>query len=194
MEYEEYKDSDLKIYRKIGNSKLDIFQSYQEPVFRNFLHNEKLKKFQYSYEHNIIKNESIKVLSNVSNSLIYSIANNISLYKTKHLMKKIFISEDVSNKDNKIENIYSKYNSFVKGVKIKQLKEDQEFIYLCMLIDSPNFDKIMRKDKEVLKSVLAHEYLKYHDKYEEIINIYTSILEKDDIGESIMNVESSLNE
>jgi len=179
MEYEDYKDSDLKQFRKIGNSRMDIYQTYEEPVFRDCKNNSKLYTFQNSFEHDKIKNDSIKILSNASNSLIFSLVNNDSMIKTNHLMKKLMTIEDVSKKENKIENFKSKYKVFVKRIRKNQLKDDEEFRCLSQFIENPKFDEIMRSDKRILKAILKHKYLKFHDQYKRIIKTYSVILKSD---------------
>jgi hypothetical protein len=179
MEYEEHKESDLKQFRKVGNSKLDIFQTFSEPVFRNFKLEPKLQKFQNSFEHQKIKSDSIQILSNASNSIIFALATNNSITKTNHLMKKLFTTENISTKENKMENISEKHKLFVKRIKKKQLKDDPEFKRLSDLIESPKFDEIMRSDKRILKAVLKHKFLKYHDQYKRILRTYLKVLRKE---------------
>ncbi len=182
MEYQEYKETELKQFRKVANSKLDIFQTYEEPVFRNFMINPKLQIFENSFEHNNIKTESIRILTNASNSIIFSLASNSSIKKTNHLMKKLFTSENLSTKENKMESIDNRYKIFVMRMRKKQLKDDPEFKRLCDIIESPKFDEIMRSDKRILRAVLKHKYLKYHDQYKRIIRTYIGILRQDIIS------------
>lgn len=178
MDYEEYGENKLKQFRKISNTKIDIFQSGEEPCFRNLGKNKNLINFEKSFEHDKMKNDSFKILSRASNSVLYSIANNMSLSKTNHNLKKIFSLGDVVDKDNQYDKLEKKYTIFIREIKMKKLKHDPEYLRLCEFIDHPNFDKMMRSDQFLLRTILKHKYLKFHEKYKQIKKTYLPLLNK----------------
>ena len=166
-------ESDLKLARKVMNAKIDIFQEPNSYVFRN---KNITQGFYNSYEHQIIQNDTVSLLSSSSNILLFSIANgdnNISL--SRYSLRKNFIMNDADKKEN-CKDMEIEYNKLKKRIMMKKLENDDEFKQLCDFINNPKFHQLMTTNRNFAKFILYHKYLEYHSKYEEINKNYLKIL------------------
>jgi hypothetical protein len=159
-------EKEIKLARNYMNAKIDIFQDIDSYVFRN---KEITQEFKNSYEHELIQNDSAKILSNSSNMLIYCLGNGVDdITKAKHLLKKNF-TLDISQP---IDQIEDEYTAFKKKMMIKKLETDPDYTHLCTIISHPSFHQLMMSRNDVLRYVISHRYLQYHPQHEEIIKKY----------------------
>ena len=179
MDYSDYNNLELNEFRKLQNSKLQIHQLNNEPIYRDLKLNKKLKPFHESFENEKIKTDSIKILESSSNMLIYSMANNRSLQNSNLQIKKMIKNSKGENEE-KDEILNKKYKKFVKKIKLKNIKNEPEYIKLCEFLDHPRIHETMRGNYHAMVSILRHKYLKYHPKGKEIYETYKGFLVKDE--------------
>jgi hypothetical protein len=167
-------DSELKIARKVMNSKIDIFQEPNSYVFRS----KNIKQnFHNSYEHQIIQNDTAIILSSSSNLLLYSIANGDNdIHKSKYFLKKNFPMTEAYDGKDCFRDMENQYNNLKKRIMMKKLENDEEFKQLCDFINNSKFHQLMTTNTNFAKFILYHKYLEYHSKYEEINKNYLKLL------------------
>ena len=151
------------------NKKIDIYQIPEEFSTRTsqnvaFLHSEEKK---------LIENEAAIILQNV-NSLLYFSTFTEGKYNVNHSefeLRKAF--RESINKD-VIEQTKVDDYCFMK---LKEIYEkSEEYKVIKRLIDLQRFDQEMRTNREFLIFILKHPLLKYHPRYKEICDKYTSLL------------------
>lgn len=142
-------EKDLKLYRTFMNSKIDIFQTNDEYVFRN----EKVKqKFYESYEHRQMQDNASKILSSASNLLVYSLAkglDNLDISQTQ--LKQVFSKNEVEQKEYNIKYVEKKHAELKRNLMRKKLENDSEYIQLCEFIENPRFHEILTTNRSFFK-------------------------------------------
>jgi hypothetical protein len=164
---------ELKLYRSFMNSKIDIFQDSDGYVFRN---DGKVVDYSNSYERRQNLNESAKILSDSSSLLLHTLGSKYkSVEETKYRLRTNFSIVDPGAKYNS-KYIENDYMNFKRNVMMKKLENDEEFKKLCEFIEHPRFHEVMIRDWSFLNYILNHKYIKYHPKYEELAEKYSSHL------------------
>ena len=171
---QEANEKDLRLFRTYMNSKIDIFQSNEDFVFRNENVNQ---RYMGSFEHRQMQNNSAKILTSASNMLVYTLAKNLgNLEKSQRDLRKVFYCDREVSKENSVENIAKEHKEFKNKVMRKKLQNDHEYLTLCEFINNSRFHDIMMTNLNFLKYILSHKYFIYHPKYEEINEKYRKLL------------------
>lgn len=195
--YEEFSEKELYKIRRFQNAKMEIYQYSNEPLIRP---KTVTQEFAGSYEQKQLLNSCLKNISNLSNLLYLTLNEEKPITLTNHNLKKFFQKNELLNREYDITNLEMNQINFIKKIKFEKIKNEIEYKELCKFIESPDFDYIMRRKKNIAKWILTHEYLIYHPEYELIKRKYSIVLcpsytyqEESEENENSNNVESEDN-
>ena len=164
-------ERERKICRIYTNGQLDIFKSNGSFAFRP---NKVNAKYENSYEHNELQNNSASILSSASNLFLYAMSNNFpTLHQAKAALRRNFYDTE----QNKIMGLTSaEIEKENEKILLKLDRESfeglLEYERFAQLIDNPNFDHMMRNDRTFLNTIIRSPLLAYHPRRNEILEAY----------------------
>ena len=171
--YENFTEKELYKLRRFQNAKMEIYQYSNEPLIRP---KTITQEFSGSYEQKQFLNSCLKNISNLSNLLYLTLNEEKPIQLINHNLKKFFHKTEMANREYDISNLEMNQINFIKKIKLEKIKNENEFKELCLFIESPDFDFIMKRKKNIAKWILTHEYLIYHPEYEPIKRKYSVVL------------------
>lgn len=171
--YEDFTEKDLYKIRRFQNAKMEIYQYSNEPLIRPKTISQ---EYSGSYEQRKFLNSCLKNISNISNLVYLTVNEDKPIQLINHNLKKFFHKNELASREFDITNLEMNYINFIKKIKFEKIKNEQEYKELCKFIESPEFDFIMKRKKNIAKWILTHEYLIYHPDYESIKRKYSIVL------------------